>query len=338
MDPALPRHPVLRALRARVRLGRPFGVPVDLHVLAIVLSVGFVTWEWTRVRVPFGEALIAGAVTTVLLYLIVWLHEMGHIVAGWRYHIPASGITLWPLGGLAHLSDAAPNPRADMVIALAGPATHLLVLLVAWPLRLWLPADAGLPDGWVLSPLAVAVDTLWYLNIGLLLFNLLPFLPMDGGRVLMGLLTLRRGEIPALRLAARVGLVGAIALGVYGLGFRGGWSGGLLLAIGVSNGLACWRLLVASRHGMRWYAERAREPWEGDPDAWRAGSGTGGPARAARRDARAARRLLDEQARRKEEAAEVARLLARVSAVGLPGLTRRERKRLEDLSRRRGGA
>jgi Zn-dependent protease len=338
VDPSLPRHPVLRALGYRVRLGRPFGVPVDMHVLALVLSVGFVTWEWTRVHAPFGEALVAGILFTALLYFLIWAHEMGHVLAGRRYHIPTSRITLWPLGGLAHLSDAAPSPRADIVIALAGPATHLVGLALAWPLRAWIPYGAGLPAGWIVDPLHVVVEAFWYLNLGLALFNLLPFLPMDGGRVLMGILTLRRGEVPALRTAALVGLVGAVAMGLFALFVDGGWRGGLLLAIALSNGLFCWRMRTAARHGARWYAERAREPWELDPDGWRGGApGAGADDRKQVRAARrAAERLQSEAGRRAEEDAEVDRLLARVSEVGLGGLSRRERKRLEDLSRRRG--
>lgn len=337
MEPWAPRHPLVRAFGARIPLGRPFGVPVELHVLALVLSVGLFTWEWSRAGVPFAGALLAAVVGATVLYAVIWAHEMGHVLAGRRWNIPTHKITLWPLGGLAHLAEPAPHPRADIVIALAGPATHVLALAVAWPLHEVFPYGSG-PLVAGVDLLGVAIGTFFVLQLMLALFNLLPFLPMDGGRVLMGILALRQGEVRALRTASRVGLVGAFLLGIYGLFFDRGWRGGLLLAIAVSNGLICWQLIKASRFGARWYADRARDPWEADPDAWRGGR-TGGDA-AERHATKVARkeaaRMEREQAQRAADDEEMDRLLARVSEVGLAGLSRTERRRLEDLSHRRG--
>ena len=341
MESWTPRHPVVRALGARIPLGRPLGVPVELHVLAIVLSVGLFTWEWSRAGVPFLGALLAAVVAATVLYTAIWAHEMGHVLAGRRWNIPTHKITLWPLGGLAHLSEPAPHPRADIVIALAGPATHVLSLAVAWPLHVFFPYASG-PLVAGVYPLGVAVSTFFYLQVMLALFNLLPFLPMDGGRVLMGVLAMRQGEVRALRIASRVGLAGAFLLAIYALFFSAGWQGGLLLAIAVSNGLICWQLVKASRFGARWYADRARDPWEADPEAWRSGAGKGGAGADAdeRRAKKAARkeaaRMEREQAQRAADDDEMDRLLARVSEVGLAGLSRAERRRLEALSKRRG--
>ncbi len=338
MDSYAPRHPFLRALGARVPLGRPFGVPVELHVLAIVLTVGLATWEWSRVGVSFAPAFVAATIAAIVLYAVIWTHEMGHVLAGRRWNIPTHRITLWPLGGLAHLAAPAPSPRADIVIALAGPATHVAGLALAWPLHALFPYGSGpLWDGVDLR--GVAIETFFYLQTVLALFNLLPFLPMDGGRVLMGALTLKLGENRALRIAARVGLYGAIGMGIYAIVFRGGWQGGLLLAIALNNGLICGRLMQMARLGGRWYDERVRDPWERDAEAWRTGS-AGDARSSARRSDRAARkaaqRAAKEVERRRAEDEEIDGLLERVGAVGLAGLSGRERRRLDALSKRRG--
>ena len=329
-------HPLLRALGARWYLGKPFGVPVELHCLALALTVGMGLWEYKRIGCSWGEASTHALVFFVCLYALVWVHEMGHVMAGWRYNIPTSKITLWPLGGLAHLSEPAPGPRQDMVVSLAGPATHVLWMLVLWPLYAFVAPHCTAPEGWFFSPLRVAIEVTFFTNLAMAVFNLLPFFPMDGGRVLIAFLTLRAGEFRAVRWGARVGLAGAALLVLAGL-WIGSWSGGLLLALGINNGLTCWRLLKASQWGAHMYAERRREAWEGDPEAWRRGGGhsSQGTDRDRRRREREAAKAEKAAAQREAEAEEIDRLLARVSEVGLPGLSRKERARLETLSKRR---
>src|SRR5690606_32970410 len=126
---------------------------------------------------------------SALLFVVIWTHEMCHILAGWRYRIRTDLITLSPLGGVAHMNSPASTPRGELLVSLAGPAVHLAWLGVLWPLSLLLP-ESSLGDGAARAALFV----LWYLvtvNQVLLVFNLVPFFPLDGGRCLRALLAMR---------------------------------------------------------------------------------------------------------------------------------------------------
>ena len=331
----------LRALGANFRLGRFLGVEVrvfwlTLIVLPLILLLEMGGWGLSALEVLTLTVLVTGT-----LYLVVWSHEMGHILAARRYGIWTPLITLSPLGGLAHLSQGAPRPRDDIVISLAGPAVHLLWLAVFWPLSFVVPSDALLPSGWAFSPLAFTVDFLVDMNLWLMAFNLLPFFPMDGGRVLRAALSMRMNPGRATLIAVRIGQVGAVGIGIAGFAL-GEMRGTILIAIGLTNFFACRQELRAVRYGMGPYmGSDVREAWQPDPDAWRqagggAPGGGGEPGRLARRKAKreaAAREKRRQEAERLD--AEMDRVLARVSEVGMSGLTAAERKVLERSAKAR---
>jgi Zn-dependent protease len=340
-DPFLPSRGarVLRVLTASFRLGRILGVELRVYWLALVILPAIVAFEAPSGS-PILEVLVLAVLVTGLLYLVTWSHEMGHVLAGRRYGIATPRITLSPLGGLAHLEAAPPGPRADLVVSLAGPAVHLLWLAVAWPLSHAVTSGVARPAGWVaVDPVHSGVDLLVWMNVSLLGFNLLPFFPMDGGRVVRALLSLRMHPNRAQLLAARLGMAGAVALAIAGLVLGRLW-GGILLAIGVTNFFACRHAVRAARYGEGPYFEGApREAWADDPDAWKRGAGGAEVVRpgplARWREGRAAhrevRRLRD--AERLDEA--VDRVLDRVNEVGMAGLTPEERRILERASRAR---
>ncbi|MFV1959355.1 MAG: site-2 protease family protein, partial [Planctomycetota bacterium] len=208
---------LLRRLSVSFHLGRFFGVEVRVYWLTLVILPVFGWIEFARLGLPGVQVATLTIIMTLGLYGVVYTHEMGHILAARRYGILTPLITLSPLGGVAHLSSAAPNPRAEIRIALAGPATHLLWLAVFWPLS-WFVGPATLrPEGWWISPFAYAVEFLRTVNLWLMIFNLLPFLPLDGGRVLRALLVGRFDARRATVIAARVGQVGAVAFVFWGL-------------------------------------------------------------------------------------------------------------------------
>jgi Zn-dependent protease len=247
---------------------------------------------------------------------------MGHVWAGRRYHIPASLITISPLGGLAHMDAAAPSPRAEIRVALAGPLTHLASLALLYPLSLLVPWRPEL--GPMLLHTAVG------LQLTLLIFNLLPCYPMDGGRVLRGLLAQRMHPNRATLWAANVGILGAIAMIVWSFVGRDGlqgWGGGVLIAIALTNLFACLRARLEARMSDGPYGE-PRQPWELDPEAWKHGGALEDP------PPRPPRRRANPPPPQAEDG-ELDRLLDRVKAVGLAGLTERERERLKSLSARR---
>ena len=334
----------LRVLSANFRLGRFFGVELrvfwlTLVVLPLILLFEFGDWGLSALEVVTLTVLVTGT-----LYLVVWTHEMGHIRAARRYGIWTPLITLSPIGGLAHLSQGAPRPRDDIVISLAGPAVHLIWLAVFWPLSFVVTPDTLLPSGWLVSPVWFTVDFLVDLNLWLMAFNLLPFFPMDGGRVLRAWLSERMHPNRATRIAVRIGQVGAVGIGITGL-VLGEMRGTILIAIGITSFLACRQELRAARYGMGPYmGADQREAWQPDPDAWKQdgsrSGGSTGPGFFARRKAK---RTAATQAQKRAEAEhmdeEMDRVLARVSAVGMSGLTPAERKILERASKaRRSGS
>ena len=318
----------LRRLATSFRIGQFFGVQVRMYWIALVLMPLFAWSMYSRVGLPAGQAFLMGLLFCVGLFVVIYSHEMSHIVAGWRYGIRTPLITLSPLGGLAHMSAPAPGPKADIVISAAGPAVHLLWLAVLWPLSIWVPPGTVQPAGWVMDPVGGSIRVLRDMNLGLMIFNLLPFFPMDGGRILRAALSMRMHANRASLIAARLGMVGAVLIALAGFLFESLWFG-IFLAIGISNFLECRREVRSARWGAGPFGER-REAWESDPDAWKGTS----PSPPSHRAQRRARRAADQRVR---DEAELDRLLDRVNEVGMAGLTGRERQALKRLSQGRGG-
>lgn len=331
---------VLRVLGASFRLGNFFRVEVRVFYLTLVVLPLILLFEFGGWGLAALEVLTLTVLVTGTLYLVVWTHEMGHILAARRYGIWTPLITLSPVGGLAHLSGGAARPRDDVVISLAGPAVHLVWLAVFWPLSFLVGPDTLLPSGWLVSPVGFTVDFLVDMNLLLLVFNLLPFFPMDGGRVLRAVLSVRMHPNRATLIAVRVGQVGAVAIGIAGL-VLGELRGTILLAIGITNFLACRQELRAARYGMGPYqGSEQREAWQDDSDAWkRGGPPAGGEREPGFFTRRRAERSGRAEANRREEAERLDRemdeVLARVSEVGMGGLTDAERSVLQRASEAR---
>lgn len=333
----------LIALQASVRVGTFFGVEVRWYWLNLLVPVLiFMSFQPLYGLMPWSSILGLTLVFTLALDLVIYTHEMGHIAAGWRYGIHTPLITISPVGGLAHLSQPAPNPNADIVISLAGPATHLLWLAVVAPLWWWQEAIFG--STWEAR---LVVEFLFQVNGSLALFNLLPFYPMDAGRVLAALLSKRMHPNRALIIAAKVGVVGAILIGIYGLVMRELW-GGILLAIGITNVMACRRALVAARYQESPYGGEAslRAAWETDPDAWKHGAVSyehhdDDDEPPPPRETKSGRLQQWMDARRERQKSELAeeldRILAKINEHGMASLTRAERKTLDRASREARG-
>ncbi len=198
-------------MKPSVRIGRIFGVEVGVHWSVLVIA-GLLAFGLTG---GVGDvALWAAAIVAVVLFLGSLLaHELAHSVVARRNGMDVKGITLWLLGGVAQLGGPMPSAGAELRVAAAGPATS--IVLGAGFLLL---AVAGAASG-VISSLVVSVFA-WvaFVNVVLAVFNLIPAAPLDGGRILAGLLWLRHGDRNRAEIAAtRAGQVfgwGMIALGV----------------------------------------------------------------------------------------------------------------------------
>ncbi|MEO0601467.1 MAG: site-2 protease family protein [Myxococcota bacterium] len=172
-----------------MQIAKPFGIPLRLHWSFVFLVVGLCAYGVANLGWPRG--LIFGGVTTATLFLSVVLHEYGHALAARRFGIGTHHITLYPMGGAAAIERMPEEPDQEAVIALAGPATNILLAIVAG----W---------AWLLTSHPYAL-MFTMLNGAMGLFNLIPAFPMDGGRVLRAVLAKRMGWMRASRTAVRVG-------------------------------------------------------------------------------------------------------------------------------------
>jgi Zn-dependent protease len=210
-----------------VSLGKIFSIPVQLDYSWFLIFI-LLTWllassyypaaypHW-----PIAEYWLLGAVTAVLFFGCVLLHELGHSVVAQRNGIPVSSITLFVFGGVSQITQEAAKPLADFLIASAGLAVSLLLTLLFAALQ---PLVGSVP------PLLALAQYLAYINGLLLLFNLIPGFPLDGGRMFraMAWAALKNYD-RATRIAATVGRAMAflfILLGVW-LVFFGSFLNGL---------------------------------------------------------------------------------------------------------------
>jgi Zn-dependent protease/CBS domain-containing protein len=225
---------------AALFLGRVAGIRVGLHWSLLVAAALFV---WTLASGVFpatnpdlSEAahLTMAVFATLLFFGSVLLHELGHAVQARRERMEIEEITLWLFGGVAMLKSRFPGPGAEFRVAIAGPAITF-VLAAAFLAVALVP---GLPE-----PVDGVVAWLAYVNLSLLLFNLVPAAPLDGGRVLHSVLWhLRRDVVWATRVASGLGRVFGfllIAGGIALLVFEGAFSGAWLAFLG-------WFLLEAA--------------------------------------------------------------------------------------------
>ena len=200
-------------MRWQWKLGRFAGIDVYVHATFILL-IGWVAYnywlqyrEWSRVFI--------GILFIIALFICVVLHEYGHALTARKYGIKTRDITLYPIGGVARLERIPDRPIEELWVALAGPAVNLVIsaILIAYLVLTNGPdsiMNLRLSEGSFLERLIVV-------NVTLVLFNLIPAFPMDGGRVLRALLALRLEYTHATQIAAYIGQGFAFLFGFIGL-------------------------------------------------------------------------------------------------------------------------
>ncbi|MSR32931.1 MAG: hypothetical protein EXR99_15665 [Gemmataceae bacterium] len=205
-----------------LQIGKFLGIPLFIHPSFWILPLFLVLQSLGEV--PFSETLFQLSLFFGVILCVV-LHEFGHALAAKWFGISTRHITLYPIGGLARLERMASDPFGELVIALAGPVVNLALAALLFPF--WLtshPVGMEFLDTWgegfSLWGMAVLFFRLLCLgNLILLGFNLLPFFPMDGGRVLRGLIAWRWGLLKATVVSARLGAVGALVMALAGAYF-----------------------------------------------------------------------------------------------------------------------
>jgi len=228
------------------KIGRALGIPIYVHVswfvvfflVASSLATGYLPERLPGLSVPRYWGM--GGIAALLLFLSVLLHELGHSYVALRYKIPIKQITLFIFGGMAHMGKEPPSPRAEFLIAMAGPIVSFILGAVC--LSGAMAVDA-LPMQSTLQGLVVLGSLLGMVNVQLGLFNLIPGFPLDGGRVLRaGLWALNKDFHRATSQASLAGIGFGVALGLIGAALMvGTWSGALGQSIEANGG---WLLFI----------------------------------------------------------------------------------------------
>jgi len=199
-------------MRYSLSIARIAGIEIKIHATFFLL-LAFIAFSYHRSG--GAAAAIDGVIFVSLVFLSVLLHEFGHAFAARRYGIRTPDITLLPIGGLARLERIPENPQQELVIAVAGPLVNVAIAAGLWA---YLGLTGGLPHPSNIEQVGVSLPLrLLAANVVLVVFNLIPAFPMDGGRVLRAFLAMRMEYARATQIAATIGQGMAFLLGALGL-------------------------------------------------------------------------------------------------------------------------
>ncbi len=195
------------------QIGEIAGIRVQVHAtFAILLG-------WLAIRAwrdePTLLSVLDGVAFVLAIFACIVLHELGHALTARRFGIRTRDITLLPIGGVARLERMPDDPTQELLVSMAGPAVNAAIAALLW----FGLTSLGTPPS--LSPETLEnlpfLDRLLWVNVVLLVFNLVPAFPMDGGRALRAMLAMRLSFVRATRIAAALGQTLAFAFGAIGL-------------------------------------------------------------------------------------------------------------------------
>lgn len=218
---------------SRWRILKLFGIPLYVDISWLII-LALLTWTLANLfsqRLP-GMTWYAygamGAIAALSFFACIILHEMGHAVVARASGIPVRGITLFMFGGVAELGREPPSASREFFMAVAGPAVTL-ALAIAFMITSWLGGLAGLP-----RTVVAVLDYLVYINLVVLVFNMVPAFPLDGGRVLRSILWGATGDLRRSTYWASLSGQGfawlLILLGIWQF-FTGNFVGGMWLGL-----------------------------------------------------------------------------------------------------------
>ena len=194
------------------KIGQIARIDLRIHATFLLLLVWVLVSYWMAGKSM--DAMLAGIAFIVALFACVVFHEMGHAIAARKFGIQTRDITLLPIGGVARLERMPEDPRQELWVALAGPAVNLAIAALLYG---WLTLTHQWEPFGRIGIAGPFIERLLTANIWLVLFNLIPAFPMDGGRVLRALLESRMTYPKATQLAAAAGQALAFTFGFVGL-------------------------------------------------------------------------------------------------------------------------
>ena len=206
----------------------------------------FLHWSWFLVaaieiqnRAKSYSSITWNVLEYLGLFLIVMLHEYGHALACRQVGGTANQIVLWPLGGVAYVNPPQ-RPGATLWSIAAGPLVNVAFLVILSLLGI---LNRSLGSSETMSNAHLFLRALWFINLGLLIFNLLPIYPLDGGQILRSLLWFAVGRARSLMVATVIGFVGVAGLIILAVWMHSVWFG-LIAAFILMN---CWSGLKQAR-------------------------------------------------------------------------------------------
>ena len=230
-------------------LGRWQGIHIRVHSSLLLLVIFNVLFS----GIGGGPGLWSALISSLILFVIVLLHEFGHCFAARAVGGNANEVLLWPLGGLAFV-DTPRRPWPSFVATAGGPLVNVVICLVTGGLLLvmsggniQLPLNPLIPfggammmnqSGLMLISTSSIAYYLWWIFVTswtLLFFNLLPIFPLDGGQLLQAALWPKMGYVRSMNLACSVGMVGAVLMGLWGIASGNLW----LLVLAFAGFMTC---------------------------------------------------------------------------------------------------
>ena len=208
-----------------VTIGSIAGTAIRLHITFLL----FLAWIFVASYASGGAAggLVRSLAFMLLLFACVVAHEFGHIFMARRFGVTTPTVTLLPIGGVAQLERIPEKPWEEFLVAIAGPAVNVVIAAVLVAVLRRLARHRQICRAWSNRPIGM-LDRLAVVNVFLVLFNMIPAFPMDGGRVLRAVLASRLGYVRATEIAATIGQWVA-----FGLGFLGLFGNPLLIFIAI---------------------------------------------------------------------------------------------------------
>lgn len=198
-------------------LGKIANIKIYIH-WTFVLLIAWIFFIHARMGQAWSAGLL-GVAYILALFGCVVLHEFGHALTAKRYKIKTRDITIYPIGGIASLEKMPEKPGQELLVAFAGPAVNIVIALVLW---IYMRSTGSMPDMSMLKDVGNMqelpfVFNLFAANIALVVFNLIPAFPMDGGRILRAILAFRMDRSQATRVAAAIGRFFAMIFVIVGI-------------------------------------------------------------------------------------------------------------------------
>lgn len=332
------------------RVGQLFGIQIRLHLVFVLGALYLFAEAFRRANENIGmRGAFDGLISIFILFSIVLLHEFGHCWGARKSGGEADEVLLWPLGGLASVRPPH-TPSAHMLPVVAGPmvnviicaiAAAILIVLGGWgavpwnPLRTFLPTNLNIDFNDSLQRWLRVVFGLSYV---ILLFNLMPVYPFDGGRMLQAFLWRRKGYGPSMMTATFVGMVGSIVLGVAGLFTQAM----MMIMIAVFGYITCYtQRQYAKMQALEGGANEFGYDFSGGYTSLEGGFEEKPPKPGyfeRRRQAKAVARQRLEEDERERRIGQVDRILAKVHTHGIDSLTAEENRILQDETKRQQGS